>query len=173
MKSTFGTWEEQSRKVFLEKVLESMLTRCYIFSHENPGMSMRDKYESRVINGHPMTWSRYHRYNDILEFLEFMQRSHPRLVELVHIGSSYEGMPLIVVKISVLDEPVERYTTKHHRNWKKKPKKTKPKNAVFIEAGSHAQEWISPAAATWIIQHLVKIIEGNDTLLAETLKSVI
>lgn len=47
------------------------------------------------------------------------------------------------------------------------PKKNKPtlktrrkkkvfRPAVFIEAGVHGREWITPAVATWILKELVK-----------------
>lgn len=32
---------------------------------------------------------------------------------------------------------------------------------MFIEAGSHAREWIGPATATWMINRLIEKIDGN------------
>lgn len=50
--------------------------------------------------GHPMTWSRYHRYSDMVRYMEFLVFSFPHLVELITIGYSSEGLPLKVVRIS-------------------------------------------------------------------------
>lgn len=39
---------------------------------------------------------------------------------------------------------------------KTKRKKKVFRPGVFIEAGVHGREWISPAVATWILKELVK-----------------
>lgn len=39
---------------------------------------------------------------------------------------------------------------------KTKRKKKVYRPGVFIEAGVHGREWISPAVATWILKELVK-----------------
>lgn len=62
-------------------------------------MSRREKLEMEITQEHPMSWYRYHRYNDIMKFLEYLQRKYPSSVELIHIGRSFEGRPLIVVKV--------------------------------------------------------------------------
>lgn len=51
-------------------------------------------------------------------------------------------------------------------NWKDGPhyeskKRKSQRPAVFIEAGTHAREWITPAVATWMLNTLVKDIERN------------
>lgn len=42
---------------------------------------------------------------------------------------------------------------------RKKPQRRKKtfKPGVFIEAGVHGREWITPAVATWILKELVKV----------------
>lgn len=66
---------------------------------ENPPMSRREKLEMEITQEHPMSWYRYHRYKDIVKFLEYLQRKYPSSVELMHIGRSFEGRPLIVAKV--------------------------------------------------------------------------
>lgn len=39
---------------------------------------------------------------------------------------------------------------------KTKRKKKTYRPGIFIEAGVHGREWITPAVATWIIKELVK-----------------
>lgn len=50
--------------------------------------------------GHPMTWMRYHRYRDIIRYMEFLAFTYPRQVESLTIGYTTEGLPLRVLKVS-------------------------------------------------------------------------
>lgn len=120
-------------------------------------MSRRKKLELELENGHPMTWYRYHEYDDITKFMDYLQRAYPETVELIHIGRSYEGRPLTVVKISF--NQYDTITSKKGGRVRKKKRTSKP--GVFIEAGTHAREWISPAVATFLLKELVK--HDNDT----------
>ncbi len=47
-----------------------------------------------------MDWNSYHRIDDIYGYLNYLADTYPRLVQLVSIGSSFEGRPLYVVRIS-------------------------------------------------------------------------
>lgn len=67
--------------------------------YENPPMTRRQKVQMEMDQGHPMTWYRYHEYEDITKFYDYLQRTYPDVVELIHIGRSFEGRPLIVVKV--------------------------------------------------------------------------
>lgn len=60
---------------------------------------------------------------------------------------------------------VESYTEISSKKIHKPMMKTKRKKkvyrpGVFIEAGVHGREWITPAVATWIIREIIK---HNDT----------
>ncbi|XP_037028544.1 uncharacterized protein LOC119068842 [Bradysia coprophila] len=133
---------------------------------ENPPMSRREKLEIEITQEHPMSWYRYHRYKDIVKFLEFLQRKYPSSVELIHIGKSFEGRPLIVAKVS---GPRNSNSWKSKSNEKKKKKTSR--HSVFIESGTHAREWITPAVATWILDKLVNGLNSSDAL-GETIRSV-
>lgn len=67
--------------------------------YENPKLSKKQRLELVELRGHPMTWRRYHRYADIMRYLEYLQLSHSDIVELVPLGRSSEGLPLVVVKV--------------------------------------------------------------------------
>lgn len=67
--------------------------------YENPVLSRRQKVELEATQGHPMTWYRYHGYEDITFFVDYLQRTYPNIVDLIHIGRSFEGRPLVVVKV--------------------------------------------------------------------------
>ncbi|XP_059223199.1 putative uncharacterized protein DDB_G0282133 [Stomoxys calcitrans] len=113
-----------------------------------------------------MTWMRYYEFDDIVTYMENMRLRYPQLVELIHIGRSYEGRPLIVVKIES-KEAAAANSANLQPNQKSKlrhKKRTGVANAVFIEAGTHGAEWIAPASATWIINELLKIMKMNKTI---------
>lgn len=47
-----------------------------------------------------MTWENYHRLNDINGYLDYLVQTYPNLISIETIGSSVEGQPLRVLKIS-------------------------------------------------------------------------
>ena len=53
-----------------------------------------------LISGHRMTWQSYHRLADIYGYLDYLAQTYPQLVSVQTIGSSVEGRPLKVLKIS-------------------------------------------------------------------------
>uniref|UniRef100_A0A915JAT4 Peptidase M14 carboxypeptidase A domain-containing protein n=1 Tax=Romanomermis culicivorax TaxID=13658 RepID=A0A915JAT4_ROMCU len=78
---------------------------------------------------------RYNSYMQIVEYLKRLQDTFPDIVLTFAIGNSYENRPLQVIKIG--------------RNT------GIAKKSVWIDAGIHAREWISPATALYIINELV------------------
>lgn len=72
--------------------------------YENPPMTIRQKIELDLEQGHPMTWFRYHEYEDITRFLDYLQHNFPTIVELIHIGRSFEGRPLVIAKVIAIIE---------------------------------------------------------------------
>ncbi|XP_069699626.1 carboxypeptidase B-like isoform X2 [Periplaneta americana] len=85
--------------------------------------------------GHRMTWQAYHRLADIYGYLDYLSQTYSRFVSVQTIGSSVEGRPLRVVKIS----------------------SGRPNSpAIWIDGGIHAREWISPASVTYIINELTE-----------------
>uniref|UniRef100_A0AAG5DCV8 Peptidase M14 domain-containing protein n=1 Tax=Anopheles atroparvus TaxID=41427 RepID=A0AAG5DCV8_ANOAO len=123
---------------------------------ENPRMTRRDQIETELLHGHPLTWYRYHRYADIVKFLDYLGRRHSQHVRLLHIGRSYEGRPLTVVRVSFA--PSTRRRSAH----KLSAKKRRP--SVFIMAGAHGNQWIGPAVATWLLQRLLDASNSSEVL---------
>lgn len=68
--------------------------------YENPKLTKFDRQELIKQQGHPLSWYRYHNYDDIVLFLEYIQRKYSNVVQLIHIGRSFEGRPLIVTKVT-------------------------------------------------------------------------
>ncbi|KAK4016629.1 hypothetical protein OUZ56_031587 [Daphnia magna] len=83
-----------------------------------------------------LTWDNYYRYDDIVEFAYELAASYPQLVSVSSAGQSYEGREMILMKISSGGDGT--------------------KNAIFVDAGIHAREWIAPATVTYIIRELVE-----------------
>ncbi|XP_063531114.1 carboxypeptidase A4-like isoform X1 [Cydia strobilella] len=133
-------------------------------TYENPRLSKKQRLELEQLRGHPMTWRRYHRYADILRYLEYLQHLHADLIELVPLGRSSEGLPLVAVKISLPSNETQSAGTKSKDPKKKWQLRSRMKPAVWLEAGAHAREWIAPAVATWILHALA---EGEKGLGAE------
>ncbi|KAF7418990.1 hypothetical protein HZH68_001643 [Vespula germanica] len=93
--------------------------------------------------GHRMEWTSYHRLDDIYGYLDFLAQTYPDVCSVMNIGNSAEGRPLKVLRISNGKAGVP---------------------ALWIDGGTHAREWISPAAVTYIIDYLV---ENSESLEAD------
>nr|XP_031827673.1 carboxypeptidase B-like [Nomia melanderi] len=124
-------------------------------AHQNPRMSKEQREDLVTSQGHSMTWKRYHRYAEIVRYLEYLAFKYPSMVELITIGHSFEGQPIKMVKIS----------TGPNKDGEAKP-------AVWIDAGMHAREWIGTAVATYIVSQLVernssytKLLDNSDWMI--------
>ena len=82
-------------------------------------------------------WDHYFHLETIFSWMD-KQIAENDFVEALHLGSTFEGLPIRGLKIS----------------------KKSGNTGIFIEAGIHAREWISPAVATYLIDQLIHS-EGN------------
>jgi len=94
---------------------------------------------------HNMDWHKYHRLNDIYDYMYYLQQHYPELCQVIDIGKTIEKRPMLVLKIG--------------------SKKFEDKPAIVIEGGIHAREWIAPAATTYIIKQLVERSGDNQDLV--------
>ncbi|VDK58768.1 unnamed protein product [Anisakis simplex] len=78
----------------------------------------------------------YHRFEEIECYLTAVQKKYPRSTELIEIGTSFHGRSLTAIKISDGTD--------------------NKKIAAFINAGMHADQWISPASAVYAINELTE-----------------
>lgn len=126
----------------------------YAIQYENPRLNKRDQIELEVINGHPLTWYRYHSYKDMQSFFGYLKRKFSENVELIQIGWSFEGRPLTIVKAT------------HHIDSSRLPKEPRSdsnKPAIFIQSGAESHEWLQIACTTFILNSIVNKMNGNDT----------
>ncbi|XP_075865543.1 carboxypeptidase B2 [Microcebus murinus] len=96
-------------------------------------------------------YERYHPLDEIYTWIEYMTETYPDMVKKIHIGSSYEKHPLYVLKVS--------------------GKEQNAKNAIWIDCGIHAREWISPAFCLWFVDKVIYLY-GRDEAYANLLKNV-
>ncbi|ODM95094.1 Carboxypeptidase B [Orchesella cincta] len=97
-------------------------------------------------DGKAMSWTEYHYMETIFDWLDGLATFYPELVTLHSIGTTTDGNPLKLVKISV-------------------GRKDRHKPGIYIDALYHGREWISAAVATWIINELVTAPSRYSTLL--------
>ncbi|XP_017891839.1 carboxypeptidase B-like [Ceratina calcarata] len=126
-----------------------------MIAYQNPKMTKEQRVDLLSTHGHSMTWKRYHRYGEIVKYLEYLALRYPKIVELITIGHSYEEQPIKMIKISTGPN-----------------KKGKAKPAIWIDAGMHAREWIGSAVATYIANQLVekntsyaKLLDNSDWMI--------
>lgn len=82
------------------------------------------------------TWMMYHELNDTQRWMQNLVAKYPDVVTTFVAGQSYEGRQLIGIKIN-------------HKDLRS------DKQSIFLEAGMHAREWISPATATYFANELL------------------
>ncbi|KAM3960495.1 zinc carboxypeptidase [Aphomia sociella] len=80
-----------------------------------------------------MQWAAYYTLEGIYAWLDDLVAVYPSVASIITAGTSYEGREIKGIKIS-------------HGSGRK---------AVFIEAGIHAREWISPATTNYVINQLL------------------
>uniref|UniRef100_A0A0A9XQJ7 Carboxypeptidase B n=2 Tax=Lygus hesperus TaxID=30085 RepID=A0A0A9XQJ7_LYGHE len=108
----------------------------------------KSKYSEKLLKtdkGHPLTWTRFHRYKDILDYLEYLGSTIPDLVKIITIGKSSENRPLKVAHIS--------------------SGKKKEAPAIWIDGGIHGREWVAPSTALFILKQLTENYNTNKAVV--------
>lgn len=80
-----------------------------------------------------MDWNHYFHLDTIHDWLNDLVVKYPGRVEAIDLGQSFEGRHIKGVKLS----------------------SGPGRSGVFIEAGIHAREWISPSTATFLLNQLL------------------
>lgn len=88
----------------------------------------------------------YWNYEEIDRYIEFLLKNHAETVEAERIGYSFEGRELRALKIS-----------KHGEVDGSRP-------IIFIDAGTHAREWVSHMSAVYLLHKLVEHRDRNELL---------
>merc|ERR1719397_548680 len=85
--------------------------------------------------GYNMEWTDYHRLEDLNEFITALADANPDFARIINIGQSYEGRDMMVLAVEKAGPGAP---------------------SIWLEAGIHAREWISPAVAAFIVRELVE-----------------
>ncbi|KAG8580869.1 hypothetical protein GDO81_007449 [Engystomops pustulosus] len=93
--------------------------------------------------------TRYHEWKEIAVWAYSISLKYPNLASLVQIGETYEGRPMLVLKIG----------------------NQKAKKGIFLECGIHAREWISPAFCQWFVTEALRTY-GKDKVMTKLLDSM-
>ncbi|XP_028288238.1 carboxypeptidase B [Parambassis ranga] len=97
------------------------------------------------------SYTKYNTWNDIQSWIASISSSNPSLISKQVIGNTYEGRPMIVLKLG------------------KKTSSTKP--AIFMDCGIHAREWISPAFCQWFVKEALSTY-GSDSQMTSLLNQM-
>lgn len=94
------------------------------------------KKRNRFRNG-KYDYEHYHPLNEIHEELKNLHKKYADTTELIDLGKSYENRTMLAIKIMGR-------------------KKKKNKKMFFIDCGTHAREWLSPATCMWFIKQILE-----------------
>merc|ERR1712002_334188 len=97
------------------------------------------------------SYTKYNTWNTVQSWIASISSSNPSLISKQVIGSTYEGRPMTVLKLS------------------KKSSSTKP--AIFMDCGIHAREWISPAFCQWFVKEALSTY-GSDSQMTSLLNQM-
>lgn len=92
-----------------KKKLKIIYKLDYISQRQQPWICMINR-QTIILNffqnlllcnstGHRMTWSAYHRMDDIVGYLEYLAKTYPDLCSVQEIGKSFEGRSLTVLRL--------------------------------------------------------------------------
>jgi len=115
-----------------------------VFMSNVQGIIDEQKAEALSRGSKNMNWENYQRFDTISAWCDEIVGQHPDIASVQIIGKSHEGRDMRVVKIGY-------------------PGEGKP--AIFIDAGIHAREWISPATITFIINELLTNSAAHEEVL--------
>lgn len=115
---------------------------------ENLRRNRKEQMETEIINGHPLTFSRYHPSKDIIAYYDYIKRKYPQFVELITLGFTFHSKPVVAIKVSA---------PKRNSSSLERP-------GVFILAGLSAHLWLPVASSLYILDNIVTNIANNDSL---------
>ncbi|XP_075055824.1 carboxypeptidase B2 [Mixophyes fleayi] len=98
---------------------------------------------------HVSFYEQYHPLEDIYFWMEQMIAKHSDMLERIKIGESFEKRPLYVLKVTGKEKTAQ--------------------NAIWIDCGIHAREWVAPAFCLWFVGHAVEFY-GKDEYIKNLLK---
>jgi len=96
-----------------------------------------------------LTFERYHKINDIYQYIDHLSQEYPDFIEIETIGKSYEGIPLRVIRIKADQNATDT-------------------KCIWVDGGIHAREWIAVSSVLYFINELTY----NRNLLEPHMKNI-
>ena len=97
-------------------------------------MKKLEDFVPKLGSKYAMDWDDYHDHNTLNDFIAALADAND-FASIIPIGESYEGRKMNVLAITKAGPGAPN---------------------IWLEAGIHAREWISPAVATFIVRELVE-----------------
>jgi murein tripeptide amidase MpaA len=108
-------------------------------------------------------YSVYHDLDEITAWMDTLQKTYPDLVELVQVGTSFEGRDITAVKFTGKSNSFAHLTNSTQAS-------SKP--GIWLDGGIHAREWVSPAVNVFMLGKLLADygIDAETTDLLDSLE---
>ncbi|XP_069829980.1 mast cell carboxypeptidase A-like [Dendropsophus ebraccatus] len=135
--------DAQQSKV-IEKLLEQKRIEYKIVFHDLQKTIENQRTKERK---YKKSFTRYHEWREIAVWAYSISLKYPKLASLVQIGETYEGRPMLLLKIG---------------------NKISAKKGIFLDCGIHAREWISPAFCQWFVTEAIRTY-GKDKEITKLL----
>lgn len=133
--------DDLQRLVF--QILSSLIThdkRIFIFSWIDEEKPLKRRKDGFILD-------QYNSLDEIYQYMDEMQQTHPERASIINIGHSFEGRPLRVMKVMANESnPV-----------------------AFVETNIHAREWITSSTSIWIIH---EFLTSNDVQIRAIADSI-
>ncbi|KAB5575630.1 hypothetical protein GE09DRAFT_599020 [Coniochaeta sp. 2T2.1] len=121
----------------------------------------RDVVGRRVDDVDNMFFRDYQPLSVITNWLKLLEAMFPSHTELLTIGTSYEGRPILGLRLGVRDQ---NDSTTEPRSSSGDKRKT-----ILITGGIHAREWISTSSVNYLVWSLTTAY-GKETLVTKLLE---
>ncbi|XP_072307012.1 carboxypeptidase B [Eucyclogobius newberryi] len=97
------------------------------------------------------SYTRYNNWETVQSWINSVASSNTNLISKQVIGNTYEGRPMTVLKLGRTSNVA--------------------KNAIFLDCGIHAREWISPAFCQWFVKEALATY-GSDVQMTNLLNQM-
>uniref|UniRef100_A0AC35U7R5 Peptidase_M14 domain-containing protein n=1 Tax=Rhabditophanes sp. KR3021 TaxID=114890 RepID=A0AC35U7R5_9BILA len=142
--------ESFKHRLFKEDYLDVKVIHKNIQKHIDKEKNdiKRRKYQSRQKRSTNSIFNNfdvytYNSYDKISQYLHDIEKAFPTIAKVINFGKTYENKNLYGIKLGV---------------------SSLVKPAIFLDAGTHAREWIAPASAIYVINQLVTQFNVNNEI---------
>ncbi|XP_069177144.1 carboxypeptidase B-like [Procambarus clarkii] len=136
------------RSTLVQQVLESSEMRYWVEVEDVMSLVQQERIFMETTKNnreHPMDWNVYHNTADVEKFINWVKEMGGCFVQVLTAATTEEGRQVLVIKVT-------------------DPFSDEPKTKIWIEAGIHAREWISPAVSLYILNLLITDDSWRDLL---------